>query len=54
MVEFNCCECKRHIVAVGLEKIPQPPLCAVCIFLPSWFEDQRLRAMLDPEWTPPA
>jgi len=49
-VEFDCCECGRHIVAVCLDIVPCPPLCAHCIALPSWFEDPQLVRIIDPEW----
>jgi hypothetical protein len=43
MVEFDCCECGAHIVAGAAEKPPEPPLCAICLFLPGWQEDPKLR-----------
>jgi hypothetical protein len=43
MVEFDCCECGVHVVAVATEKVPEPPLCAMCLHMPSWFEDPELR-----------
>lgn len=51
-VEYDCCECGRHIVAIVAEAPPVPPLCAECVFLPSWHEDPQLRAILDPEYQP--
>lgn len=44
MVEFDCCECGRHIVAIVMA--PSTPLCATCIALPSWHEDFELRRVL--------
>jgi hypothetical protein len=52
VIEFDCCECGRHIVAITVEKTPEPPLCAHCLHLPGWHEDPTLRAMLDPEYQP--
>lgn len=49
MVEFDCCECGRHIVAIVAEKVPEPPLCAECIHLPGWHEDPVLVVLIDPE-----
>lgn len=46
--EFDCCECGRHIVAIGLELAPEPPLCSHCLFLPGWFTDASLRKVIDP------
>lgn len=49
MVEFDCCECGDHIVAIVAEKVPEPPLCATCLYLPGWKENPKLRAVFDPE-----
>lgn len=46
MVEFDCCECGRHIVAVIPDVPPAPPLCAQCLALPGWHEEFALRAIL--------
>lgn len=46
MIEFDCCECRTHVVAIVLEKPPEPPLCATCIALPGWYEDPIMRRML--------
>jgi hypothetical protein len=48
MVEFDCCECGSHIVAIALDKPPEPPLCLDCVALPGWMDDPVLRRMLDP------
>lgn len=49
MIEYDCCECARHIVAIVEERVPEPPLCALCLWLPSWHEDPQLVAIFDPE-----
>ena len=44
--EFDCAECGRHII----QMIPDDRhLCAECIFMPGWFKNDDLRAVLDPE-----
>lgn len=48
-IEFICCECGRHIIAVALELLPEPPLCGACLHVPGWFKDPQLRRALDPE-----
>lgn len=47
-VEFDCIECGHHIVGITLEKVPEPALCAHCLFLPQWFTDPELRRVIDP------
>ena len=47
-VEFDCCECRRHIFAVIGDRPPEPPLCAHCTFMPGWHEDPELVRILDP------
>lgn len=44
--EFDCCECGRHIIRI----IPDGtgPVCGACIFMPGWFRDPEIRAVLDP------
>jgi hypothetical protein len=49
VIEFECCECRRHIIAVAARQSPEPPLCAECLFLPGWPDDPRLRAIFNPE-----
>ena len=49
MIAFDCCECGRHVVAIVAEKLPAPPLCAWCLFLPSWHKDAQLVKIIDPE-----
>lgn len=46
MVEFDCCECRAHVVAIIPDKAPEPPLCATCLSLPGWHEDPHLRAVM--------
>ena len=45
MIEFDCCECRQHVVAIVAEKAPEPPLCALCVSLPGWHEDPKLRRL---------
>jgi hypothetical protein len=47
VIEFDCCECGRHIVAIVADKPPEPPLCVTCIYLPGWHEDPELVRLLD-------
>ena len=45
--EFDCAECGRHIV----QMIPDDSvLCALCIHMPGWFTDEKLCAILDPDY----
>lgn len=48
MVDFICCECKRHVSVVGpgFDKVPKPPLCVVCLMIPGWTSDALLRKRL--------
>lgn len=48
-VQFTCCECRRSIIAIVLDKPPEPPLCCECIALPGWHEDSKLAAVFDPD-----
>lgn len=51
-VEFDCCECGRHIIVlVGPPQsiAPEPPLCAACLCLPGSVDDPDLRAVIDPD-----
>ena len=50
--EFDCCECRRHVIVVA-GPMPEPPICAHCLFAPAWFDDPQLRALIDPTWSPP-
>jgi hypothetical protein len=50
VIEFDCVDCGRHIYNFGIEKTPEPPLCATCLHLPNWFDDPKLRKILDPEY----
>lgn len=52
MIEFDCCECKQHVVAIVAEKPPEPPLCALCVAMPGWHEDAALRVMFGYEAAP--
>jgi hypothetical protein len=42
VIEFECVDCGIYVYAVCVDKVPEPPLCAMCLFLPNWFEDPRL------------
>lgn len=46
MIEFDCCECRAHVVDVIKEAPPEPPLCATCLHMPGWYEDPALRRTL--------
>jgi hypothetical protein len=48
MVEFDCCECGRHIISFGYgsDRPPEPPLCAACLMLPGWPSIPELRERL--------
>lgn len=48
-VEFDCCECGRHLTAITAKSVPEPPLCAVCVTTPGWFRHPEVRAAIDPE-----
>jgi hypothetical protein len=45
--EFDCAECGRHIISFGYD--PGGNLCGVCLNMPGWFRDKRLRDVIDPE-----
>ncbi len=47
MIEFDCCECGRHVVAVIPDQPPEPPLCAHCLYLPGWHEEETLRVIFE-------
>ena len=51
--EFDCAECGRGVVAYAAP--PGTRLCAICLALPWWFEDPRLRCAFEPDdaWVPP-
>lgn len=46
--EFDCCECKRHILRFPPLKDNEPRLCAECLWVPGWYTDPKLADMLDP------
>lgn len=54
MVEFDCTDCGRHIIAITEDKPPEGPFCATCLHLPGWFRDPVLRKMFDPDMPAPA
>lgn len=41
--EYECCECGIHVVNVTAATRPEPPLCGVCLNVPGWMSDPRLR-----------
>ena len=45
--EFDCCECGSHVIAFD-RHAPDPALCALCLFLPGWFREERLRNIFLP------
>ena len=49
--EFDCSECRRHIVSICG---PRPAVdgsdrCAACMSIPGWFNEPELRRILDPD-----
>jgi hypothetical protein len=49
MIEYDCRDCGVHVYAIGIEHVPEPPLCLQCKHMPGWLDDPRLVAMFDPE-----
>jgi hypothetical protein len=49
MNEFDCCECGRHVFICSGLPLPEPRLCGLCLFIPSWFNDPVLVAVFDPD-----
>lgn len=47
--EFDCVECGRHIISLQTWE-PTFCLCGMCIMMPGWYDDPRLREVLDPEY----
>jgi len=45
--EFDCVDCRRHIVAFGPDTMGY---CAACLCLPGWFNDPELCRRIDPDW----
>lgn len=45
--EFDCAECRRHVIKMIATPVLYP-LCAQCQFTPGWFEDDAIRAVIDP------
>lgn len=43
--EYTCCECGVGVIAYAPRKLPEPPLCAVCLMMPGWMNDQYLRGV---------
>lgn len=43
--EYECCECGISVVNVTAETKPEPPLCGICLHLPGWMTDPRLREL---------
>lgn len=46
--EFDCCECGCHIVVICGD-LPEPPLCAACLYIPGWYSLPEVAALIDPE-----
>lgn len=46
--EFTCVECGRLIISIQTWR-PEPCLCGLCLHMPGWHEDARLRELLDPD-----
>jgi len=49
---FDCADCGRAILHFGPSR-PSPALCGHCLHIPGWFNDDKLRGMLDPEMAKP-
>jgi hypothetical protein len=49
--EFDCLECGQHIVRIIADPAA-PKLCAHCRFMPGWFRNAEVRALLAPEGLP--
>ena len=45
--EFDCVDCGRHIILICGTRDTR--ICAICIALPGWFRDPKLREILDPD-----
>ena len=50
--EFDCTDCRAHVVAFGLKVCLVPPLCATCAWLAAEFQDdpvgrEAVRAALE-------
>ncbi len=54
VVEYDCCDCGRHILNFTYDAVPQPPLCGACLLVPGWFDVPELRRIIDPDWRPVA
>lgn len=47
--EYDCCECGIRVVNVTADVAPEPPLCGICLHLPGWQSDPRLREIFGTE-----
>lgn len=45
-VEFDCVECGRSIIRIVSTDTER--LCAECLWLPGWFNEPEIAALLDP------
>lgn len=41
--EFDCSDCGVHVFEACADKPTVPPLCATCLHVPGWMNDQELR-----------
>lgn len=49
MIEFDCEECGRNVIAVVEDKPRVPAICSVCTYVPKWYDDLNLVRIIDPE-----
>ena len=47
--EFRCAECTQWVWRIEPFVEGEPPLCALCLYLPEWFLDKRLLITFCPE-----
>lgn len=46
VAEFTCCECGAHIVRLD-GVLPEPLLCATCLFVPGWTNNPELVVLFE-------
>lgn len=49
ILEFDCCECGRHIIQI-CGPVYDPPMCAACLMIPGWCHDPVLARSIDPDY----
>jgi hypothetical protein len=43
--DFTCCECGAPVSDFTRDKPPEPPLCAICVWVPGWTAYPELLAI---------